>query len=174
MDSSESQSQMDDQDARILCLQNLIEKNIEIGKLNHKLLISEITIWIAEQQIENNTIGESITAIEEIIQTANDISKGHEDRRTNSTELVLDTELLRRNFEVVGKAIQHNTNVTDRMVATAIVGALCSLFMPDRNVWSYDRTIWFSKRAKRIGMLFVHWLFSSEDRSSPMIACCPS
>lgn len=103
MDSSESQSQMDDQDARILCLQNLIEKNIEI-----------------EQQIENNTIGESITAIEEIIQTANDISKGHEDRRTNSTELVLDTELLRRNFEVVGKAIQHNTNVTDRMVATAI------------------------------------------------------
>jgi len=44
MDSSESQSQMDDQDARILCLQNLIEKNIEIGKLNHKLLISEITI----------------------------------------------------------------------------------------------------------------------------------
>nr|AAY84979.1 IP09447p [Drosophila melanogaster] len=103
MDSSESQSQMDDQDARILRLQNLIEKNIEI-----------------EQQIENNTIGESITAIEEIIQTANDISKGHEDRRTNSTELVLDTELLRRNFEVVGKAIQHNTNVTDRMVATAI------------------------------------------------------
>ncbi|XP_033171679.1 uncharacterized protein LOC117148417 [Drosophila mauritiana] len=105
MDADQSQSQMEGsaQDARILCLQNLIEKNIEI-----------------EQQIENNTFGQSIAAIEEIIQTANDINKGHEDRRTNSTELVLDTELLRRNYEVVGKAIQHNTNFTDRMVATAI------------------------------------------------------
>ncbi|EDX04550.1 GD23706 [Drosophila simulans] len=107
MDADQSQSQMEGsaQDARILCLQNLIEKNIEI-----------------EQQIENNTFGQSIAAIEEIIQTANDINKGHEDRRTNSTELVLDTELLRRNYEVVGKAIQHNTNFTDRMVATAIFG----------------------------------------------------
>ncbi|KAI8042366.1 uncharacterized protein LOC128261362 [Drosophila gunungcola] len=107
MDSSQSQARMateeSDQDVRILCLQNLIEKNIEI-----------------EQQIENNTFGQSIAAIEEILRTANDISKGHEDRRTNSTELVLDTELLRRNHEVVGKAIQHNTNFTDRMVITAI------------------------------------------------------
>ncbi|XP_016928743.2 uncharacterized protein Nse4 [Drosophila suzukii] len=107
MDSSESQSQTSAegsaQDVRILCLQNLIEKNIEI-----------------EQQIESKTFDQSIAAIEEIIRTANDINKGHEDRRTNSTELVLDTELLRRNHEVVGKAIQYNTNFTDRMVITAI------------------------------------------------------
>ncbi|XP_016975969.2 non-structural maintenance of chromosome element 4 [Drosophila rhopaloa] len=107
MDSSQSQSMMaaegSAQGVRILCLQNLIEKNIEI-----------------EQQIENKTFDQSIAAIEEILRTANDINKGHEDRRTNSTELVLDTELLRRNHEVVGKAIQHNTNFTDRMLITAI------------------------------------------------------
>ncbi|XP_017042916.1 non-structural maintenance of chromosome element 4 [Drosophila ficusphila] len=107
MDSSQSQSRLLEegsaQDSRILCLQNLIEKNIEI-----------------EQQIEAKTFDQSIAAIEEILRTANDINKGHEDRRTNSTELVLDTELLRRNHEVVGKAIQYNTNFTDRMVITAI------------------------------------------------------
>ncbi|EDV59034.2 EP300-interacting inhibitor of differentiation 3 [Drosophila erecta] len=105
MDSSQSQSQNEGlaRDARILCLQNLIDKNIEI-----------------EQQIEDNTFGQSIAAIEEIIRTANDISEGHDALRTNSTELVLDTELLRRNHEVVGKAIQHNTNFTDRMLVTAI------------------------------------------------------
>nr|XP_016942640.1 uncharacterized protein LOC108019297 [Drosophila suzukii] len=107
MSSSESQSQTSAegsaQDVRILCLQNLIEKNIEI-----------------EQQIESKTFDQSITAIEEIIRTANDINKGHEDPRTNSTELVLDTELLTRNHEVVGKAIQYNTIFTDRMVITAI------------------------------------------------------
>ncbi|KAH8410575.1 hypothetical protein KR009_003814, partial [Drosophila setifemur] len=107
MDSSGSQLQMSieesDQDARIVCLQNLIEKNIEI-----------------EQQIEKNTIGESLTAIESIISKANDIIKGNEEHRTHSTELVLDTELLRRNHEVVGKAIQYNTNFTDRMMMMAI------------------------------------------------------
>ncbi|XP_017075081.2 LOW QUALITY PROTEIN: non-structural maintenance of chromosome element 4 [Drosophila eugracilis] len=128
MSYSDSQSEIlaegSAQDVRILSLQNLIEKNIEI-----------------EQQIENKTFDQNIAAIEEIIRTANDITKGHEDRRTNSTELVLDTELLRRNHEVVGKAIQHNTNFTDRMVITAINelvfkeheedwDALCALAIP--------------------------------------------
>ncbi|KAH8328532.1 hypothetical protein KR067_010555 [Drosophila pandora] len=107
MDSSQSQSQMSIEESeeglRIISLQNLIERNIEI-----------------EQQIEKQTIDESITAIESIISKANDIVKGHEERRTNSTELVLDTELLRRNHEVVGKAIEYNTNFTDRMMVAAI------------------------------------------------------
>ncbi|BFF94989.1 uncharacterized protein DMAD_12488 [Drosophila madeirensis] len=89
--------------ARIMCLQQLIEKNIEI-----------------EQQIENNNFDASILAIETIIKQSNEISKGQKERRTNPTELVLDTELLRRNHEVVGKAIQYNTNFTDQMVLTAI------------------------------------------------------
>ncbi|KAH8281804.1 hypothetical protein KR054_003089, partial [Drosophila jambulina] len=107
MDYSQNQSQLavedSAQDSRIICLQNLIEKNIEI-----------------EEKIESNSFGESIEAIDHIIRKANDIIKGHEDRRTHSTELVLDTELLRRNHEVVGKAIQYNTNFTDRSVQNAI------------------------------------------------------
>ncbi|KAH8341582.1 hypothetical protein KR059_010629 [Drosophila kikkawai] len=107
MEYSQDQSQLSvedsAQDARIIGLQNLIEKNIEI-----------------EQQIESNSFGESLEAIDHIIREANDIIKGHEDRRTLSTELVLDTELLRRNHEVVGKAIQYNTNFTDRIVQNAI------------------------------------------------------
>ncbi|XP_034128626.1 uncharacterized protein LOC117584005 isoform X2 [Drosophila guanche] len=89
---------------RIMCLQELIEKNIEI-----------------EQQIENKNFDASILAIETIIRQSNEIAKGQEERRTNPTELVLDTELLRRNHEVVGKAIQYNTNFTDQMILTAIV-----------------------------------------------------
>ncbi|XP_034128625.1 uncharacterized protein LOC117584005 isoform X1 [Drosophila guanche] len=88
---------------RIMCLQELIEKNIEI-----------------EQQIENKNFDASILAIETIIRQSNEIAKGQEERRTNPTELVLDTELLRRNHEVVGKAIQYNTNFTDQMILTAI------------------------------------------------------
>ncbi|KAH8333148.1 hypothetical protein KR074_007929 [Drosophila pseudoananassae] len=128
MDSSQNQSQMSVEDSeegqRIIHLQNLIEKNIEI-----------------EQEIEKHTIDESLTAIESIISKANDIVKGHEERRTNSTELVLDTELLRRNHEVVGKAIEYNTNFTDRMMVAAIENlvfkeneedwdAICSLAIP--------------------------------------------
>ncbi|KAH8248524.1 hypothetical protein KR032_000325, partial [Drosophila birchii] len=107
MDYSQDQSQLSvedsAQDSRIISLQNLIEKNIEI-----------------EQQIESNSFGESIEAIDHIIRKANNVIKGHEDRRTHSTELVLDTELLRRNHEVVGKAIQYNTNFTDHIVQNAI------------------------------------------------------
>ncbi|KAH8246739.1 hypothetical protein KR038_002768, partial [Drosophila bunnanda] len=105
MDSSQNQSQSESsaQDCRIISLQDLIEKNIEI-----------------EQQIESNSFGESLEAIDYIIQKADDIIKGHEDRRAHCTELVLDTELLRRNHEVVGKAIQYNTNITDRIVENAI------------------------------------------------------
>ncbi|XP_017098822.2 uncharacterized protein Nse4 [Drosophila bipectinata] len=107
MDSSQNQSQMSVDDSeegqRIINLQNLIEKNIEI-----------------EQQIEKNTIDASLSAIESIISKANDIVKGYEERRTNSTELVLDTELLRRNHEVVGKAIEYNSNFTDIMMVSAI------------------------------------------------------
>ncbi|KAH8402541.1 hypothetical protein KR222_008594, partial [Zaprionus bogoriensis] len=73
-----------------------------------------------EQQIESSSFGESISAIQEILSKANDIVKGYENRKTNSTELVLDTELLRRNHEVVSKAIQYNTNFTDRMFCSAI------------------------------------------------------
>jgi len=74
-----------------------------------------------EQKIETSSFGESISAIQDILSKANDIVQGYEERRTNSTELVLDTELLRRNHEVVGKAIQYNSNFTDRMFCTAIV-----------------------------------------------------
>lgn len=68
-----------------------------------------------------------MSAIYDILSKANDIVKGYEDRKTNSTELVLDTELLRRNHEVVGKAIQYNSNFTDRMFCTAIVSTYWSL-----------------------------------------------
>ncbi|KAH8389447.1 EP300-interacting inhibitor of differentiation 3 [Drosophila serrata] len=107
MDYSQNQSQLSidnsDQDFRILSLQELIEKNIEI-----------------EQQIESSSFGESLEAIDHIIQRADEIIKGQEDRRVHSTELVLDTELLSRNHKVVGKAIQYNTNITDRIVQNAI------------------------------------------------------
>ncbi|XP_064554307.1 uncharacterized protein Nse4 [Drosophila montana] len=108
MDSTENMqtTQRDDEaeeNERIIQLQDLIEKNIKI-----------------EQQIESRSFGESMSAIYDILSKANDIVKGYEDRKTNSTELVLDTELLRRNHEVVGKAIQYNSNFTDRMFCTAI------------------------------------------------------
>lgn len=94
-------------------------------QLPYKLLILTLcSISYIEQQIESNSFGDSIAAIDHIIRKANDIVKGHEERRTNSTELVLDTELLRRNHEVVGKAIQYNTNFTDRIVQNAIVRTL--------------------------------------------------
>ncbi|XP_022233295.1 uncharacterized protein LOC111081521 isoform X2 [Drosophila obscura] len=99
-----------EQDVRIMRLQQLIEKNIEI-----------------EQQLENKRFDDSILAIETILKKSNEIAKGQEERRTNPTELVLDTELLRRNHEVVGKAIQYNTNFTDQMIFTAIFGMpLCT------------------------------------------------
>ncbi|XP_001357397.3 uncharacterized protein Nse4 [Drosophila pseudoobscura] len=99
----EDQQEEKEQDVRIMRLQDLIEKNIEI-----------------EQQIENKRFGDSILAIETIIKKSNEIAKGQKERRTNPTELVLDSELLRRNHEVVGKAIQYNTNFTDQMIFTAI------------------------------------------------------
>jgi len=128
----------------------------------------------AEQQIESKTFDQSIAAIEEIIRTANDINKGHEDRRTNSTELVLDTELLRRNHEVVGKAIQYNTNFTDRMVITAIVSTPYGLLVLHYSVQTSNRMNWISRNKKRIGTLSAHWLFNLGDRSSRMIVCFPS
>ncbi|KAL7738938.1 hypothetical protein ACLKA6_016936 [Drosophila palustris] len=102
MDSTQQESNFEENE-RIIELNDLIEKNIEI-----------------EQKIETCSFGESISAIEDILSKANDIVQGYEERRTNSIELVLDTELLRRNHEVVGKAIQYNTNFTDRMFCTAI------------------------------------------------------
>ncbi|EDW28324.1 GL19011 [Drosophila persimilis] len=101
----EDQQEENEQDVRIMRLQDLIEKNIEI-----------------EQQIENKRFDDSILAIETIIKKSNEIAKGQKERRTNPTELVLDSELLRRNHEVVGKAIQYNTNFTDQMIFTAIFG----------------------------------------------------
>lgn len=98
-------------------------------------------LFTSEQQIEKQTIDESITAIESIISKANDIVKGHEERRTNSTELVLDTELLRRNHEVVGKAIEYNTNFTDRMMVAAIVSMIVSLSLFEDNTGSANRKI---------------------------------
>ncbi|KAH8306734.1 hypothetical protein KR044_011617 [Drosophila immigrans] len=120
MDTIQSDSNVADNE-RIIELQELIDQNIQI-----------------ENKIESSTFGESITALHDIMTKANDIVEGYEDRRTNSRELVLDTELLRRNHEVVGKAIQYNTNFTDRMFCTAVSNlvfkdnienwdALCSL-----------------------------------------------
>ncbi|XP_034473026.1 uncharacterized protein LOC117780562 isoform X2 [Drosophila innubila] len=103
MDSTQQEGNFEENE-RIIELQDLIEKNIQI-----------------EQKIETCSFGESISAIQDILSKANDIVQGYEERRTNSTELVLDTELLRRNHEVVGKAIQYNTNFTDRMFCTAII-----------------------------------------------------
>ncbi|XP_060644619.1 uncharacterized protein LOC132783469 [Drosophila nasuta] len=102
MDTIQSDSNTDENE-RIIELQELIDQNIQI-----------------ENQIETCTFGESITALHDIMSKANDIVQGYEERRTNSRELVLDTELLRRNHEVVGKAIQYNTNFTDRMFCTAV------------------------------------------------------
>lgn len=102
MDLTQQDGNLEEND-RIIELQDLIERNIEI-----------------EQKIETCSFGESISAIQDILSKANDIVQGYEERRTNSTELVLDTELLRRNHEVVGKAIQYNSNFTDRMFCTAI------------------------------------------------------
>ncbi|XP_017858779.1 PREDICTED: non-structural maintenance of chromosome element 4 isoform X1 [Drosophila arizonae] len=92
-----------EESGRIIQLQDLIEKNIQI-----------------EQKIESRSFGESMSAIFDILGKANDVVKGYEERKTNSTEILLDSELLRRNHEVVGKAIQYNTNITDRMYCTAI------------------------------------------------------
>ncbi|XP_068150613.1 uncharacterized protein Nse4 [Drosophila tropicalis] len=100
MEASIQESQQDD---RIIRLQNLIEKNIEI-----------------EQHIERNTFGDSITAIENIITQAEDLVRGHEKRSANCSELLLDTELLRRNHEVVGKSFQNNSNFSDVMFCNAI------------------------------------------------------
>ncbi|XP_023160806.1 uncharacterized protein LOC111592672 isoform X2 [Drosophila hydei] len=100
---STQQDEEAEENGRIIQLQDLIEKNIQI-----------------EQKIESRSFGESMSAIFDILGKANDVVKGYEERKTNSTEILLDSELLRRNHEVVGKAIQYNTNFTDRMYCTAI------------------------------------------------------
>lgn len=80
--------------------------------------------FFIEEKIESRSFGESMSAIFDILGKANDVVKGYEERKTNSTEILLDSELLRRNHEVVGKAIQYNTNITDRMYCTAIVSII--------------------------------------------------
>ncbi|ALC39279.1 CG13142 [Drosophila busckii] len=102
MESSQAVEQAQENE-RIIELQDLIEQNINI-----------------DHHIESSSFGESLTAIQGLMDKANEIVSGYEDRRTNPTELVLDTELLRRNHKVVAKAIQYNTNITDKMFCTAI------------------------------------------------------
>ncbi|XP_030372082.1 non-structural maintenance of chromosomes element 4 homolog A [Scaptodrosophila lebanonensis] len=96
------------QEERIIKLHDLIEQNI-----------------IIEQEVEGKPFEDSVTAIENIIRKANTIVKGYEQRQTNSLELVLDTELLRRNHEVIGKAIQCSSTITDTMFCKAISDVVC-------------------------------------------------
>lgn len=121
---STQQDEEAEENGRIIQLQDLIEKNIQIGRFWENfanIRTNGALFFFLEQKIESRSFGESMSAIFDILGKANDVVKGYEERKTNSTEILLDSELLRRNHEVVGKAIQYNTNFTDRMYCTAIV-----------------------------------------------------
>ncbi|XP_032595102.1 non-structural maintenance of chromosome element 4 isoform X1 [Drosophila grimshawi] len=100
---------------RIIELNDLIEKNIQI-----------------EQHIESRSFVESVSDIQNILIKANEIVNSKSGRPVNPTELVLDTELLKRNHDVLGKAIQVDSNFTDRMFCTAITN---HVFKDDTENW---------------------------------------
>ncbi|KAH8287903.1 hypothetical protein KR018_006957 [Drosophila ironensis] len=104
MDASQNQSQQAiEEGLRIINLHELIAKNIEL-----------------DDNVEKNECTKTFLKVDRIMSKANEITKGSNERRTNTTELVLDTELLRRNHEVACKAIDYNISIADRTICQAI------------------------------------------------------
>ncbi|XP_030380331.1 uncharacterized protein LOC115628387 [Scaptodrosophila lebanonensis] len=88
---------------RLMKLQDLIEENIEI-----------------DTNVEVRGFEEAVGAITTLCEKANEITKDFKKRSPHPMELVLDCDLLRRNYEVVGKAIKNDLGLTDLRFAKAI------------------------------------------------------